>query len=157
MAVTPATTLLQGLEAKLDGDPAVSAAFAASGGVWLAGVPEDINTLPFLAVVHHDEVPDLNGPPGIVDEIGSFDIVIRGVQPLSGVEALAGLVKALLDPIPSRDPGGRVELTIQGVALCYVERLGYRVKRLPRRAAAGPYLYEITMPFRSFLTRHATQ
>lgn len=148
-------TLLAALQEKLDGS-AVFAQFKASGGVWVGGVPEDLTKLPFLAIVHHDEIPDFGGPPGIMDERGSFDLVVVGKQPLSAAEALAGQIKAILDPVPSRDPEGRVELTITGAALAFVERAGYRVERLPQRTADGGYAYQITMPFRSFVTRHAS-
>lgn len=145
-------TLLQALTSKLLSDPAVSAAFASSGGLWLDGPPEDETSLPTLTVTDHDEVPLWNSG-GILSEDGRFKLIVTGYQPLSGVEALAGLVKTLLDPDPVKTTGARVELTISGVPLCYIERQDYQVRRVKQRGAAGSYVFQVVMPYRAYMLK----
>lgn len=147
-----ATTLLGALSQLLDASP-VGTALRAAGGVWVGGVPEDKPTLPFLAVLNHSEKPFLEGAPAVIEEDGYFELAVYQIG-LQQAEALAGLVKALLDPTPSTAPGGRVELAIDGAALAKVWRLDYCVRLAPWKAQDGRYVYEVLMPCASFVTRH---
>ncbi len=144
----PNLTLLQAIQARLDASP-VFAALAASGGVWVGGVPEDLTTLPFVAIIHRGEVPTFDPAAGLVETVGHFDLVVTGRQPLSDVEALAAQVLALFDPTPATTPGGFVELTIQGAAVAWVFRTDYRVERLKERAADSAYVYQVMLPYES--------
>ena len=148
MAAAP--TLLGGIQAKLDGS-AVYASLTDSGGVWFGGVPEDQTVLPYLAVVHHGEVPLFDPGAGLVEVTGRFDLVLVGRNPLSAVEALAAQVKTLFDPTITTTPWGFVELDVTGYAVSWVRRLDYVVRRLPKRAADGAYVFEITMPYEAKL------
>jgi hypothetical protein len=144
----PPSTLLGAVEALIDAS-AVGKALKASGGLWLGGVPEDLAVLPFLAIVHHGEVPTFDPAGGLVEEVGHFDLVVTGRQPLGAVEALAGQVKALFDPNPGATPGGFVELQVAYAAVAWAYRLDYQVERLRQRAADGAYVYQVTMPYES--------
>ncbi len=148
----PNLTLLQAIQARLDASP-VFAALTASGGVWVGGVPEDLTILPFVAIVHRGEVPMFDQGVGEISEEGHFDLIVTGRQPLSAVEALAAQVTALFDPDVKKKPVGLVELTIQGAAVATVRRLDYRVERLKERAADSAYVYQVTLPYQSFVMR----
>lgn len=148
-----ATTLLGSLVSKLDASP-VGTALASAGGTWVGGIPEDKPSLPFLAVLEHSERPLWSEAACLTAEDGNFVLAVYEIG-LQQAEALAGLVKTLLDPPSPAVRPGFVELDIADVGLCYVKRLDYRVRLAPWKAQDGRHVFEILMPFATYLQNRA--
>ncbi len=148
--MSSATTLLGALVALFDADATLAADFADTGGLWVAGVPEEKVALPCCALMQHDEVPSWVGPVTTVQEEGTFDFVVYAVG-LDQAETLAQHIKDVFDPATTqRDitpPGDLVRLAFTGAVNGWVQRLGYRVRLVEYRSKDSVWVYEVTMPY----------
>ncbi len=150
-----APTTLGAIAALFAGDATLIADFGVptdpntSGGLWVGGIPEERAKLPCCALMHHDDVPEwVLGNAGPF-ETGRFDLIVYARQ-LAVAEALAADIKAVFDP----KAGKRfVPLLIDDVSTAWIQRLGYQVKLVQYRADDSTWVYEITLPYRSYVQR----
>ncbi len=143
-----APTTLGAIAALFSGDATLTADFTGSGGLWVGGIPEERATLPCCALMHHDDIPSWAMGAGPLEE-GRFDLIVYARQ-LAVAEALAADIKAVFDP----KAGKRfVPLLIDDVSTAWIQRLGYQVKLVQYRADDSTWVYEITLPYRSYVQR----
>ncbi len=154
--MTTPTTTLGALVALFDGDPTLSADVAGTGGLWVGGIPEDKNSLPLVCLVQHGEVPEWNFEAQVVEETGRFDLVVYA-KGLAAAELIAQHIKAVFDPSsqmrPQANAGDFVHPPLAGVTNAWIERQDYRVKLVEYRAADSAWVYEVTLPYKSFVAR----
>lgn len=155
-----AATTIQAVKALFDGDPTLAADFSVSGGLWEGGIPEDRTQLPLAALVHHGEVPEWNFEGQVVQLEGHWDIVLYAKGPDStAAEALAADVMAVFDPSSNPKAGQTVNTFVQlpltptYATSAWVERQDYVIKLVDARAADSGWVWEITLPYKSFVAR----
>ncbi len=152
-----AATLLGALTALFDADSVLTADTAATGGLWVGGIPEDRVALPAVALLHHDEVPDWTLDSTTVQEEGSFSFVVYA-QTLAVAEALAADLKAVYDPssrprAANQPRNAFVKLSITNGVTAFIRRKGYQVQLVEYRAADSTWVYEVTMPYHAYVQR----
>ena len=145
------TTTLAGIVALFSGDPVLTNDFAATGGLWVGGVPEEKTDLPICALLNFHEVPEWNFESATVVEVGSFDFVIYGVG-LATAEGLANDLKKAFDPGLSQP--GFAALPLLGSTSNWLERQDYKVRLVEYRAADSTWVYEITMSYKTTVARN---
>lgn len=153
-----ASTLCGALVEMFDGSPTLAADFPAQpdgtpGGLWVGAIPETAKALPLVVLVQDDEIPQ-QFFRGTVTTKGTFSFVIEALG-LARAEALANDLKAVFDPSSTARTGqivnAPVKLDITGTANNWILRKGYRIRPVEYRAADSSWVYEITLPYESFV------
>ncbi len=151
-----APTTLGSIAALFAGDATLTADFVASGGLWVGGIPEERATLPCCALLDFHEVPGWTFEGGIRQDEGEFKLLVYA-KLLAAAEALATDIMAVFDPSTSpkagQVSGAFVQLSITGATSAWLERTDYRVALVQYRADDSTWVYEITMPYKTFVTR----
>src|SRR5262249_56601014 len=71
-----AVTTLAAIVARFDGDAALQAAFAGSGGLWVGGVPEDRLALPQIVVEGFHERPEWDLEAAVIQDEGDWTLAL---------------------------------------------------------------------------------
>ncbi len=157
--MTTPTTTLGAIVGLFDSDATLTADVAGTGGLWVGGIPEDKNSLPLVCLVQHGEVPEWNFEAQVVEDRGNFDLIVYA-KGLAAAELIAAHIKAVFDPKstwrPQADVGDFVHLrALEGSTAtnAWIERQDYRVKLVEYRAADSTWVYEVTLPYKSFVSR----
>ncbi len=142
-------TTLGAIVALFTANSTLTADFAATGGLWVGGIPEERAALPAVALMDFHEAPDWTLDDTTVIDTGEFSLIVYAVD-LAAAETLATHVKTVYDPVSG---GGFKTLSITNGVTAFLKRTDYSVKLVEYRAADSSWVYEITMPFHTYVQR----
>ncbi len=156
--MTTPTTTLGALVALFDGDATLTADVTGTGGLWVGGIPEDKNSLPLVCLTNFNEVPEWNFEAQTVELTGHFDLVLYA-KGLAAAELIAQHLMNVYDPknadraSTARGDFVHLPLATSVATTSWIERQDYRVVLVDYRASASDWVYEITLPYKTFVAR----
>lgn len=131
-----ALTTLGALVALIDSKTA-TLGITDSGGLWVAQIPENETTLPFVAVLHQGEKPEWTFERAYT-ETTTVEIHALAVG-LLAAETLALALKGILD--------WTTALNVTNAAVIRCHRTDYRVDLAPFRDASGRLVFDATTTY----------